>query len=226
MSAEELNAAAGDSTKKTNFDVFITELIDYTIGMEEVPFKRLVSQLVETMGIENMYLHVLFPVLGRIGSLWLTGHIIPLQEHFASNIIRNEIIRYTDGLSTRQWRNNNTALLFTPSNEHHEIPLLYINYVLRKNQIKTLYLGSDASLGMVSDCLKKNNNITVLLLYMVTNLLEKDAAKYLQELAGLFPDSKIICGGPALKQTHIKNQNIHVVHDMPSFVGLTDKCML
>ena len=43
------------------------------------------------MGFEKALIHVIYPFLNNIGMLWMTGNVIPAQEHFASNIIRNKI---------------------------------------------------------------------------------------------------------------------------------------
>ena len=38
------------------------------------------------IGFENV-LQVVFPVLQRMDVLWLAGHVIPLQRHFARALI-------------------------------------------------------------------------------------------------------------------------------------------
>src|SRR5690606_4140455 len=95
------------------------------------------------LGLEKSITEVFFPFLERIGLLWMTNNVIPAQEHFVSHIIRKKIILAIDGLDVTDRSRN--ILIFAPEGEHHEIPLLAVNYLLRKNNINTTYLGVNTS---------------------------------------------------------------------------------
>lgn len=38
-------------------------------------------------------------------------------------------------------------LLYTPTGEFHEIPLLYMRYLMKKNGVSTIYFGSNVAVG-------------------------------------------------------------------------------
>lgn len=101
MSADEINHISTEMHERSNFLVFIDELISYTIEMNDQAFNKLCAELTETMGEEEMYTRVISPFLYRIGTLWTTGNIVPIQEHFASNLIRNSLIGAIDRLPAK-----------------------------------------------------------------------------------------------------------------------------
>ena len=218
MSIEEINSFTFSVDKKTNFEVFITQLIDYSVEMNEVSFKKLYSELLETMGEENLYTLIIFPFLMRVGNLWLTGHVVPMQEHFASNIIRNELISSIDRLSGSDKNNQLKVILFCPIGEYHELPLLYLQYILKKNKVRTFFLGVNTNEDIVAQCMDKIGAST-LMLYMMTNFTSFDAESYIQGLADRFPDKKIVCGGPAFKGITSPASNIDLMKDFPSLIN-------
>src|SRR5690554_7557835 len=72
----------------------------------------------------------------------MVGTITPVQEHFVSNVIRQKLIVETDKLPIVAKRRVD-AVLFTPEDEFHEISLLFYNYILKKRNYRTLYLGTN-----------------------------------------------------------------------------------
>ncbi|MFN5421679.1 MAG: MerR family transcriptional regulator [bacterium] len=218
MSIEEINSFTYLIDKKTSFEVFINQLIGYSIEMNESSFLKLYSELLETMGEENLYTLIIFPFLVRIGNLWLTGNVVPLQEHFASNLIRNELIASIDRLPRSDTNNRSKVILFCPTGEYHELPLLYLQYILKKNKVKTYFLGVNTSEEIVEQCLG-SVKASVLLLYLMTNFTSSDTLGYLKALANRFPDKKIICGGPAFRDVTSIDTNIHLMKDFNKLIN-------
>ena len=218
MSIEEINSFAYRVDKKTNFEVFINQLVSYSVEMNESSFLKLYSELLETMGEENLYTMIIFPFLTRIGNLWLTGNVVPLQEHFASNLIRNELIASIDRIPRSKIEDKSKVVLFCPTGEYHELPLLYLQYILKKNKIRTFFLGVNTNVEIVQQCMIKSkaNNI---LLYMMTNFTSFNATGYLKDLAEKFPDKNIICGGPAFRDVNSITKNIQLIRDLKELVN-------
>ncbi|HYE53807.1 MAG TPA: MerR family transcriptional regulator, partial [Chitinophagaceae bacterium] len=123
-------------------DRIVYNLIQAMADMDMDRFETVLDQFIFSRGIDNAIIQVIFPFLERIGILWMTGHINPAQEHLVSNVIRQKIMVGIDGALSR-FTSRCTVLLFLPENEHHELGLLYINYLLKKRGVRTLYLGAD-----------------------------------------------------------------------------------
>ena len=217
MTIDEINSISLTIDKKTSFNVFIGQLIDFSIDMNELSFKKLYAELLETMGEENLYTLIIFPFLMRIGNLWVTGHILPMHEHFASNLIRNELIGSIDRTPRLDEKNKLKVILFCPSGEYHELPLLYLQYILKKNKVRSFFLGVNTSDDVVQECLQ-SLSATTLLLYMITNFTSFNASEYIQGLADRFPDKNILCGGPAFKGLTTVAPNVNLSTDFKTLI--------
>ena len=68
------------------------------IDMDEVRFEKVMANNILKRGFENTMKKLIFPFLHRIGVLWMTGSIVPAQEHFISNLIRQKIVTAIDSL--------------------------------------------------------------------------------------------------------------------------------
>ncbi len=198
MSLDEVITNTLQLETKTNFEVFINRLIEFTIDMDEKEFKQLLADLRESIDEKELYLHILFPVLQRIGNLWMIGNLLPIQEHFASNLIRSELICSIDKIKSREKRGRHKVVLFCPENEHHELPLLFLHYILKTNKVEVIYLGPDVALKTIEDCIEKTNP-TMAIGYMITNFADLDANKFLNHLATVTKDCSVYCAGPGFK---------------------------
>jgi DNA-binding transcriptional MerR regulator len=219
MSAEEIETATLEMDEKTSFEVFITRLIEFSIELNENGFKKLFSELREMMGDENLYHHIVFPFLARIGNLWLNGKVVPVQEHFCSTLIRNELLLSIDQITQKSRFNTSTikVLLFTPESEFHEIPLLFFNLLLKKLRFHTIYLGTNCTFSVVKDVLAKTKTNT-LLVYLITNLGDKNSQLLVDEYTSHFPKEKIIFAGPGFKDAETKSVNGFMARNLESVI--------
>ncbi|MBX2983833.1 MAG: MerR family transcriptional regulator [Flavobacteriales bacterium] len=87
--------------------------------------------------VENLYL----PLLNMLGLLWQSATICPAQEHFTSNLVRQKLISAIDGLPQGINDTRPMVVLYLPENEIHELGLLYLQYRLRRDGRRTIYLG-------------------------------------------------------------------------------------
>ncbi|MEY3432401.1 MAG: hypothetical protein RL131_337 [Bacteroidota bacterium] len=221
MSVDEMKKSPCLDDNKGNFEVFITRLIEFDLDFNEVAFRKLLSELKETMGEMNMYLHVVFPYLNRIGNLWMNGKVSPVQEHFSSNIIRSELIQAIDATTHTFTRKQPLCVLFTPINENHEIPLLFVNYLLRKNKINTLYIGTSVEIDTVKEVVQKTN-ATIIFTYLITNLTSQFVDEYIHSLEKAFPDKKIVCAGPGFKSVESIQGKLKSPKSMEELIDLCE----
>lgn len=121
-------------------EFYIDQLIISMVDLDENRFGKIIKEATDAVRFEQVVVQVLYPLLVKIGVLWQTGNIIPAQEHFISNLIRQKIIAAIDALPIID-RSSKNVLLLLPENEFHEIGLLFANYLFRKNNFKTIYLG-------------------------------------------------------------------------------------
>ena len=131
----------------------VNSLIQDMVDMDMEGFESTLNNFIAVRGIEKTILQIVFPYLEKIGILWMTNHIVPAQEHLVSNIIRQKLIAGIDNINNRV-RLNKTVLLFLPEGEHHELGLLFMNYLLRNRGVNTIYLGCNVPANDVEYVLK------------------------------------------------------------------------
>lgn len=123
----------------------INELIQFMVDLEMDSFEGLLDNYILAKGIDKTITQVIFPLLEKIGILWLTNHINPAQEHLVTNIIRQKLVVGIESAFTH-FSINKTVLLFLPEGEHHELGLLYTYYLLKCRGVKVIYIGANVPL--------------------------------------------------------------------------------
>jgi DNA-binding transcriptional MerR regulator len=182
-------ASAGNSQQAS----YVIQLIEAALDFDEYTFTSLLDTITVQIGFEDCITQVCYPYLQKIGLLWSTNNIIPAQEHFTSYIIQNRIIRETDTI-TRKEKQSPELVLFCPRGEHHELPLLFINYLLKKNHRGTIFLGPNVELPVLEQ-VASLPGIRYIYFHLITNLTGFFLDDYLEQVCRLFPDKRIIASG-------------------------------
>jgi DNA-binding transcriptional MerR regulator len=222
LSAEEMNAIAlrGLSREEAH-EYYIKELLECSFDFDEERFERIFQDFVEQIGIEEAIVKVIYPYQQKIGVLWLTNHVIPSQEHFTSNIIRQKILVALDQLAEVESNNSTEIALFTPKDEQHEIPLLFIFYLLKKGGNKVIYFGKNISTSVVKQY-AATKPFTHLMFHLVTNFTDKNPDEYLEELSEVFPDKQIIMSGTQVQYVDKKPANVRLLQSMNDILVFTN----
>lgn len=184
---------------KQNTDAYIHRLIEASIDFDENRFEALFEQSLKQFGLEVTIIDVMYGFLERIGLLWLTDHIIPAQEHFASNIIKRKIISALDALKTKPSPSSQTYVIFAPEGEQHEIPLLLNHYLMKASGKKCVYMGVDVPFDDLETYVKLKSP-KYLFFHAITNLYEEPIHELLKHLKKKFNQQEIIMSGPLTKE--------------------------
>jgi len=201
MSQDEMAINTLHLEKKTNFEVFINRFIEFTVDMDEEEFKKLFSELREAIDEKDLFSHIIFPLLYRIGNLWMIGNLLPVQEHFASNLIRSILIKSIDGINYKTVSKRKKVLLFCPENEHHELPLLFLQFIFKQQGTQVIYLGPNTKLETLAYTIEKLQP-THAFAYLITNFAELDINVYIKTLSRITQNCKLFCGGPGFKEAN------------------------
>lgn len=193
-----------DEMKKTalassNYKSYLQQLLQAAIDFNEGEFIAVLNHLTEKMGFEKLITEVCYPYLQRVGLLWDTNNIIPAQEHFSSYIIQNRLISETEKYASIQ-SGSPEIILFCPENEHHELPLLFINYLLRKAGWKVLYLGANIKTNDLAE-VAQLAGLKYLYLHLITNFTGYTVDDYFENLRKSFPGKTIIASGKGIEQS-------------------------
>ena len=210
LSDEEIKAEAEKvELTPSNYPTYLQRLLQSAIDFNEADFLQTLNQLIEQIGFEKTIVDVCYPYLQRVGLLWDTNRVIPAQEHFASYIIQNRLISETEKYSQSQ-NDSPEIILFCPENEYHELPLLYINYMLRKYGWRVLYMGKNIKLADLSEA-AKIPGINYLYLHLITNFTGLFIDDYFEMLRKTFPDKTIIASGKGIEQSERTFVNLRLM---------------
>ncbi len=202
MSNEELREKTLTLTgPQAQQERIINELIQHMVDMELESFEKVLDQHIAARGIEKTITYIIFPFMERIGILWMTDHINPAQEHLMTNIIRQKLIVGIDGIVT-PLSLKTKMLLFLPENEHHEVGLLFLQFLLKSRGVKVIYLGANVPLKDMEYVveLKKPDYIYT---HLTTVMKEFNFDKFLNNLKNRFPQQQVLISG-LLAQTFEK----------------------
>jgi hypothetical protein len=99
--------------------------------------------------------------MNEIGLLWQSDTITPAHEHFISYLIKQKLLINTEKLQVLQPTNDDKVfVLYLPSNEIHELGLMYLNYEVLHHGYRSIYLGESIPLDNLKDLKKYFNKVT------------------------------------------------------------------
>jgi len=182
----------------------IDNLVLCMMEMNELKFEKIISNCIIHFGFENTIEKIIFPFMRQIGNMWQVGIVNILQEHFITHLVRQKIIVGIDGLFPEPLTNPKTFLMYLPSNELHELGLLYCNFLIKAKGHKCLYIGQSVpfnDLFSISNIANPDIIVTTF-----TNRMEGiSTQEYLNNLANSFQNSTIMVSG---RQFFIPNEPI------------------
>jgi MerR family transcriptional regulator, light-induced transcriptional regulator len=181
----------------------VNELIGYMIDIKSIAFEQALNSYIAENGIEKTISTLILGFLEKVGILWQTNKIIPVQEHIVSNIIRQKLVRAIDDLPFVQ-RSSPLFILLLPENEHHEMGLLFVYYLLRKKNISVIYLGANVPLKDVS-YLFKLVDPQYLYLHLTSLLMQLNLPKYLHNLSLQAPSAQLLVSGSTVQRMKTNN---------------------
>lgn len=200
-SAEMREKTLSLNQSQAQIERMVNELISCMVDMKLDEFEMILDGYIKSKGIEKTIPQIIFPFLERIGILWITNHINPAQEHLVTNIIRQKLIM---GIETchAPLVQKKTVLVFLPEGEHHELGILFTNYLFKSRGIKVIYLGANVPLKDVEyvATLKKPDFLYSHLTSVANNF---NFEKFLVNVQNRIPEFQVIVSG-ALTQNYKK----------------------
>ena len=180
----------------------LNELVQDMADLEMEKFEQIISNYIAAKGMERAVIQIIFPFLERIGILWQTGHINPAQEHLVMNIIRNKLILAIE-TTTPQIKNGKRFLLFLPEGEHHELGLLFMNYLLKSRGASTIYLGANVPLKD-AEYVANLKNPDMIFIHLTATGVNFSFEKFLNSIQQRFGNSNTIISGYLTQHYHKK----------------------
>jgi len=201
-------------------DNIIDSMIISMIDLDEFKFSNIINKQISKRGFKDTVIRIIYPFLNKLGVLWVAGDVNPVQEHFVSNLIRQKIIAAIEHLSVPFNPEASRYLLYLPEGEWHEIGLLFAHYLLKEAGQEVIYLGQSVP---YSEILSAGAAINFDYILVSTTVMQSefDFIQYLNDLAGAFPDKKIIFFSGFLNYRAEDLTENHIqVHNIDEFLEL------
>ena len=220
LTAEELSKQISQlSERQVTPEFHMDRLVMAMVDLDEEKFESTLSELIGRFGFEHAILRIVYPFLEKIGILWLTGNITPLQEHFISNLLRQKILVAIDGLPLAP-RTAPKILLFLPQDEMHELGLLFNYYLVKKEGFRGYYLGQRVPHEDVRWFCVHHKPVA-----LITNITTSPGPHfvepYLQNLCLENPKITVLAGGPQPRKMALRMpKNLHIVESTTQFQSL------
>ena len=194
----------------------LNKVIESALTFNKALFHQVINDSLNRYDTLYVYKNILLPALHRIGYLWLTNDILPSQEHFLSELIKQKLYSRIDSVNQDDDRDKEVWLLFLPEGEHHEIGLLVASLILNENNKSVIYLGQSVPLKSL-DILKDYFTINKIMFFAIAqssvNRLEK-VVSYLDET---FSDSEILPVSRISNMSLKGFKNVKVVSSIDEF---------
>jgi DNA-binding transcriptional MerR regulator len=202
-------------------EILIQQLVSSGLAYDEVGFEKAFSNSILSFGLLEAYQRVFYPMLIKIGLLWIISELTEAQEHFVTSLLKQKILTAIDGLKqTPDYLE--TWLLFLPENEIHDIGLLIAHYGLKKKGAKVIYLGKDVSvedLHIVFDEVKPTHILTFAVRYNQEAII----SRYLLEFKASFNDPELyLCCSPSFASDLNLSYNQKTILDFDSFLKIVE----
>jgi DNA-binding transcriptional MerR regulator len=211
LSKEDINRLTIDTLVINDpYAIYVNHLLEAAIDFDQPRFEQVIHTCILHYAFEKTVFKVLFPFLNKVGLLWMTGNVVPAMEHFASALIRSKIIVALDGMEMPAQKNDATIVLFTPEHERHELPILMMQYVLKRSGIKTVMLGQHISPAIL-EAYCNHQPATHLYTHIITYLDKYDVEEYIADLSRRFADKQIILSGSIVQSLQRSFVNVKVL---------------
>ncbi len=104
--------------------------------------------------LHQIYDMLITPVLHQVGYLWEENRITVVEEHLASQTIRDSLTRL-QGIIRIPNEKIGKVLCLTPSNEHHDIPLKMVDHILEERGFRIYYSGPLTPVAKIEQIFEK-----------------------------------------------------------------------
>jgi len=188
------------------------------IDMDEDRFESILNNNILKYGFEKTMLNIIYPFLAKIGMLWQTGSILPAQEHFISNLIRQKMTVAIDGQYVTERESKGKWLLYLPEGELHELSLMFAAFLLRARKFKVIYLGQNlpkADLYSVREVHEPDYVLTI----CTAAPKKSEVQEYIDEVAELFSSATLFIGGfQVIGQDIQRKKNVEFIMKMEDLI--------
>lgn len=186
-------------------------LMESAISLDGGQVQGILESVEMEHGLEVLMLQIIYPFLEKLGRAWVTGKVLPNNEHFISHLISSRIQVAISRLPVVK-KSEQVVILFQPEGEFHEMPLLFMQYLFKKYGWKTVYFGCNVPVNVVEGYVFYKK-VTHIYTHLVTNLGEDSPLDLFKKLSSKFPGISISAGGKLVQKIKAADTGVRLLQD-------------
>lgn len=214
---DEINKALQQQESNT---AFIGELMDAMMALDEVKFNKLFDLSVEKMGFYKTIVEVVYPFLYKVGLLWSVEKVIPLQEHFASHLVKQKLYSAIDNLPAEaKGKDSKHFVLFLNQFEEHDLAILFAHYLIRNAGHKVIYLGAKVpteNILALQEHFADYNFVT----YLTNPLTTEESKSIFGTISAHYPKQKIYVAGSKANIENLSYTNVVALNTVQDLLNI------
>ncbi|MCC1485023.1 MerR family transcriptional regulator [Winogradskyella immobilis] len=153
------------------------------LNFDQILFYNTYESLLKEKSFTSIFYDIFIPLLTEIGLLWQTDTITPAHEHFLTTLIRQKILVNIENIQSNKInKSKRTFILYLPSNEIHELGLMFLNYEIVSKGYHSIFLGQSVPQESLKDVLNYYDDI-VFLSYFTVKPYKEDLDKYIKNFS-------------------------------------------
>ena len=202
---------------------FFSSLKLSMLNFDQSLFEHTYNKLVSERSFREIFVDVFIPLLTEVGLLWQSNSITPAHEHFISNLIKQKLLLNIERVQQSPAENiDKVFVLYLPSQEIHELGLLYIHYELGLKGYKSIYLGQSVPIESLLAVTKIYKELTFVSYFTIKPDIS-EIPGYIEEmndqiLEGTSNDLLLL--GRNLRDVTIEHSKIKVFNDLRDLINI------
>lgn len=191
--------------------------------MNEFKFDRILEAHIEQLGFKRAMNEVIFPLLDKLGNLWISGCIKPVHEMFVSNVIKRKIIKAIDNVPINTDINVPSFLIFLNEKENSELSLLYLHFMLKSEGFRVTNIGKDVNKLAVYEA---TNILHPEYIVLIANesFADEPMEPFLTDMCKHIGDSTLLLSGyQAIKQNICSTRKVKVLSSLEEILSFCKK---
>lgn len=193
------------------------------LELNEYQFDKIIETNIKQKGFKETMLEVIYPLLDKLSTMWMTGSINSAHERFVSNSIRRKTIAAIDRLEITRDKSAKKFLIYLPENENHELSLLFLHYLIKSKTFSVINMGLNIGMLELQDAYEiyKPDYIFTII---NDSFSEKPLQPYINSLEKEFNESTILLTGIQLIRQKIKtNKNGLIISSLSEVIQYLDE---
>lgn len=149
LSPSEIRSIAAElSDVDKSFENQLDGLTFSVLELDEEKFLKIFDANIQESGFKDAMLNVIYPLLDKLGLMWMTGSIEPVHESFVTYLIKRKCLVEIDKLHPKQ-ESDIKFLTFLPPGEKGELSLLFLTYLIKSKGFRVINLGREIDLEQI-----------------------------------------------------------------------------